>query len=149
MYQDIAYDTKSTEDMILEKINYDTESDREEPNYKSTISKQENISIKNNEQICKIGTCCKIFKNKKRFDKHITTHFYETVYKCEYEDCLKVYRSKENLTLHIKNIYFKIKPYSCSFCHRAFSHRNGKIYHERRLHRDRMSLECLSIILLK
>ena len=148
MYQDITYETKSTEDMILEKINYDTESDNEnqkDANY--AISKQDEITFENLHN-CKIGTSRRQFKNKKRFDRHTSTHFYQTVYKCEYEDCVKVYRSKENLTLHIKNFHLKIKPYSCSFCLRAFSHRNGKIYHERRTHKDMMSFECWSKLVL-
>lgn len=48
--------------------------------------------------------------------------------------CLKEYRSKENLHLHHLNIHLNIKPYSCGYCKKKFSHRNGKIYHEKNKH---------------
>jgi hypothetical protein len=48
-----------------------------------------------------------------------------TNFPCEYSNCKKTYKSKENLKLHVKNIHLKEKPYSCSYCHKTFSHRNG------------------------
>jgi hypothetical protein len=145
MLQDLSYD-KLTKDMILEKINIDYESYQKEINNNLTISKQEDICYVD-KYLCNIDTCKKKFKTKKRFDKHVKSHFYHNVYKCEYENCPKVYRSKENLTLHIKNIHLNIKPYRCTFCKLEFSHRNGRIYHERRSHGDRMDYSCRSIML--
>lgn len=63
-------------------------------------------------------------------------------FRCHYDGCLKKYRSKENLVFHIKNIHLNIKPFQCSFCHLKFSHRNGKIYHERKQHTDDLRYEC-------
>lgn len=143
MYFETTFESKSPNDMILEKINFETESEFAEFKPNLSISKQEEITlIDSHYHSCKIGTCKKKFKNKKRFDKHILTHFYLNVYKCEYDNCHKEYKSRENLTLHVKNIHLNIKPYSCIYCFRGFSHRNGKIYHERRFHKNQMSYEC-------
>ena len=64
------------------------------------------------------------------------------VYKCEYANCNKIYRSKENLNLHIQNIHQKLKPYQCSYCPMKFSHRNGRIYHERKIHTLNLPYHC-------
>lgn len=48
--------------------------------------------------------------------------------------CTKIYKSKENLNLHRLNIHMNHKPYKCSMCSRRFSHRNGKLYHEKNFH---------------
>jgi hypothetical protein len=85
--------------------------------------------------------CDKIFKRKLHFEKHIKSHenpknYLERVFKCVEINCGKVYKSKENLVLHIKNIHMNIKPYKCKFCNNSFSHRNGKLYHERRFHEN-------------
>ena len=64
------------------------------------------------------------------------------MYRCEYENCGKSYRSKENLNLHIQNIHQKLKPYQCSFCSMKFSHRNGRIYHERKIHTLNLPYQC-------
>lgn len=64
------------------------------------------------------------------------------VYKCEYEGCPKVYRSRENLKLHIQNIHKKQKPYQCNYCVLRFSHRNGRIYHERKVHTLYFPYKC-------
>ena len=63
-------------------------------------------------------------------------------YICEYDNCGKTYRSKENLNLHIQNIHQKLKPYQCSFCPMKFSHRNGRIYHERKVHTQNLPYKC-------
>ena len=55
-------------------------------------------------------------------------------FKCNYDGCQSEYKSIENLHLHILNFHKGIKPYKCSFCEARFSHRNGKIYHERKTH---------------
>lgn len=47
---------------------------------------------------------------------------------CHFFPCMKVFKSRENLDLHILNIHLKIKPFSCEFCEKKFSHRNGMIY---------------------
>ena len=52
-------------------------------------------------------------------------------FKCE---CGKIFSTEENQRLHYINIHLHEKPYNCSFCGEGFSHRNGKIYHERMCH---------------
>ena len=56
------------------------------------------------------------------------------IFCCKYPNCNNIYRSKENLILHFKNKHLMEKPYHCNFCNASFSHRNGKIYHERKEH---------------
>ena len=63
-------------------------------------------------------------------------------YVCEYENCGKSYRSKENLNLHIQNVHQNIKPYQCLYCPMKFSHRNGRIYHERKVHTQNLPYKC-------
>lgn len=63
-------------------------------------------------------------------------------FECLEPGCDKVYRTKENLTLHFKNKHLKMKPYKCSFCSSEFSHRNGKIYHERKTHLNILPYGC-------
>ena len=77
-----------------------------------------------------------IFKKNKKEEKTTVqnTTSKSQSYKCFYENCLKEYKSKENLRLHILNFHQKSKPYSCKYCGEPFSHRNGKIYHERNKH---------------
>lgn len=53
---------------------------------------------------------------------------------CTYKGCSKVYCSKENLKLHIQNIHLNLKPYPCYYCNLRFSHRNGRIYHQKKKH---------------
>lgn len=48
--------------------------------------------------------------------------------------CFKSYKSKENLKLHKANIHMNFKPYKCRLCNKRFSHRNGKLYHEKTFH---------------
>ena len=60
-------------------------------------------------------------KTKKSFNRKKNCSF-----SCKYQDCSKKYTTKENLNLHISNIHFNIRPYNCNFCHKIFSHRNGK-----------------------
>ena len=55
-------------------------------------------------------------------------------WKCTYDNCVKAYCSKENLKLHIKNVHLNEKPYPCYFCNLRFSHRNGRIYHQKKVH---------------
>ena len=107
----------------------DTESDKEEINPKINPDPDPVYFH------CTIGNCRKKYKNKSRYETHITSHQHEKRYKCEYESCSKVYKSKENLTLHIKNKHLRQKPYKCNHCNQSFSHRNGRLYHERRNHK--------------
>ena len=120
-------------------LEYETESENEVISVKKEkIFKIFKVIKVNSNQLnykCNIGKCKKIFSSKKRYDNHISTHFYEKVYKCEYDNCNKQYRSRENLTLHMKNKHLNIKPYKCSYCMNFFSHRNGKIYHEKKIHK--------------
>lgn len=67
---------------------------------------------------------------------------YQKQHECTYDNCKKAYRSKENLNLHIKNFHFKEKPYQCSYCSARFSHRNGRIYHERKNHTSYLPYTC-------
>ena len=66
----------------------------------------------------------------------------QKVYFCEYSNCGKSYRSKENLNLHIQNVHENTKPYQCSYCEMRFSHRNGRIYHERKNHTKHLPYQC-------
>ena len=61
---------------------------------------------------------------------------------CEIDNCGKVYKSKENLNLHIQNVHENQKPYKCTYCNMRFSHRNGRIYHERKMHTFIMPYKC-------
>ena len=55
-------------------------------------------------------------------------------FKCNFKGCNKLYKSKENLILHYRNKHLSQKPYQCDYCSVSFSHRNGKTYHERKVH---------------
>jgi hypothetical protein len=108
----------------------DTESDKEELNQIPDANPDCEIYL------CSINKCRKRYKSKIRYEKHITNHEHEKRYKCEYQFCEKVYKSKENLSLHIKNKHLRQKPYKCNYCPQYFSHRNGRLYHERKNHRN-------------
>lgn len=66
----------------------------------------------------------------------------EKIFKCGLITCLKEYKSKENLILHFKNKHLKEKPYICQFCNAEFTHRNGKAYHERKVHNNYLHFIC-------
>jgi hypothetical protein len=112
------------------------------------------VDINNNEEktISQIESENEIFpKIENIIDKDIklrrkkkATEFINKNYKCNWIDCSKEYRSKENLNLHLKNFHLKIKPYKCRFCLLKFSHRNGKTYHERKIHINNLPYKCLS-----
>jgi hypothetical protein len=87
-----------------------------------TNEKTENVKNKNQNNINEGIEFKTIIKNMEKF------------YLCNYKGCSNLYRSKENLVLHYKNKHLKEKPYRCSFCKATFSHRNGKTYHERKVH---------------
>jgi hypothetical protein len=129
--------------ILLKKDEFETESEEDEPKDSTTsVSKTDKLF---KEYTCTVVNCQRAYKSKSRLDKHYKSHFCETIYKCEYGGCYKVYRSKENLSLHVKNKHLGIKPYDCKFCFKRFSHRNGKIYHERKMHGDLIYLTCISM----
>ena len=64
------------------------------------------------------------------------------IFKCPFSQCLKFYHSNENLMIHIKNKHLNIKPFKCSFCNFSYSHRYGKIYHERAYHLFYFPYKC-------
>jgi hypothetical protein len=66
-------------------------------------------------------------------------------FKCDYSNCNKLYRTKENLILHYKNKHLLEKPFKCSYCDMAFSHRNGKTFHERRIHTFEFPYVCETV----
>jgi hypothetical protein len=138
--------TQSTENyfnILLGRNDYDTESeDDEQKGSTIAISKPDESHCYH----CTVAECQRVYKSKNLFQKHLASHYCESVFKCRYDDCYKVYKSKENLTLHIKNKHLGFKPYSCSFCFKVFSHRNGKLYHERKVHMDLMNQICISNI---
>ena len=149
MFSDTTYESKSCVDNNNHYIKdlSDTESENDEPmpNLKlnKSLCQKKNNFCKSN-LVCNIGSCKKRFRNRTRLEKHINSHFYEKRYICEYSNCCKVYKSKENLTLHFKNKHLEIKPYKCFYCNSSFSHRNGKIYHERKMHKNYMKFDCES-----
>lgn len=91
---------------------------------------------------CKEEKCGKTFSRHLLLEKHYRSHKCQNSstkeitkeFKCNFNGCVKTYKSKENLVLHFKNIHENMKPYSCKFCDSRFSHRNGKLYHEKRFH---------------
>lgn len=128
-------------------LNNNVETESEDESHKNStlaVSKHEEVRV----YTCNISACQRVYKSKCRLDKHVASHFYETFFKCYYSNCSKIYRSKENLILHIKNKHLGLKPYGCSFCVKKFSHRNGKLYHERKMHGELINLKCISNILL-
>lgn len=91
---------------------------------------------------CHFNGCEEYFTKRKKYEKHMKKHYKRNAeYVCEFAGCNKIYKSKENLVLHHKNKHLKMKPYCCRFCKTSFSHRNGKLYHERRFH----SAQCCDI----
>jgi hypothetical protein len=123
--------------------NHETESENESfKNSTLAVSKNEDVRV----FTCNISTCQRVYKSKCRLEKHVASHFYENVFKCSYGNCTKIYKSKENLILHIKNKHLGFKPYICSFCVKRFSHRNGRIYHEKKMHGEMINLKCISRI---
>lgn len=86
-----------------------------------------------------------IFKVKTLHDSQDTVR----VFRCEEEGCGKVYKSKENLNLHIQNSHLNKKPYKCQYCDNSYSHRNGKIYHERKVHTKIFPYKCTEKGILK
>lgn len=76
------------------------------------------------------------------FELNSANQKYRKQHNCIYDNCKKAYRSKENLNLHIKNFHFKEKPYQCLYCPARFSHRNGRIYHERKNHTSYLPYTC-------
>ena len=94
-----------------------------------------------NEEISTIENINFICKtHKKKFSKPNEGHLFN--FQCHFFPCDKTYKSRENLDLHLSNVHLKIKPYCCSFCDRKFSHRNGRIYHERVTHVSSLLFLC-------
>ena len=79
----------------------------------------------------------KVFNSHERKNKRKIKEF-----RCSNEGCNKIYKTRENLKLHVMNIHQKCKPYKCLFCEAFFSHRNGKIYHERKFHTNILPYKC-------
>jgi len=98
-----------------------------------SIRKEKKMSKAKTNKICEI--CSMTFKHDWIYEKHILSHKAKSKFhKCSKEGCNKSYKSKENLILHFKNFHLKEKPYKCNYCDLHFSHRNGKTYHERKVH---------------
>lgn len=88
---------------------------------------------------CNIANCKKQFNKKFLLSRHLVCHLKKLkIFKCDYLNCSKVYKSKENMNFHYQNIHLKIKPFKCKFCEASFSHRNGKNYHERKIHQNKL-----------
>lgn len=89
---------------------------------------------------CHYDKCIRKFKYKWLLEKHYLLH--DRIFKCCYVGCSKQYKTKENLILHIKNYHLGEKPFKCKFCDEKFSHRNGKLYHERKTHLNILPHKC-------
>ena len=92
--------------------------------------------------VCDNEGCGMAFRHKWIFEKHLSSHLTCKFYKCLEIGCHKLYKSKENLNLHKQNIHEGIKPYECLYCSLRFSHRNGKTYHERKMHNNYLPHIC-------
>lgn len=125
LYREINYTKLSNEikynNLIKEKI-------LEEKNETKFISDKE---IKKNDETTHYESQKKRINNKNKKKKKKSNKKKKTIFNCF---CGKNFNSKENYNLHYKNIHLNIKPYQCDFCKVSFSHRNGKIYHERIYH---------------
>jgi hypothetical protein len=109
-----------------------------EEKMKDIFTIEKKIKIGEN-YICIIDNCGKKIKKKWIYERHLLSHFNKNrTYPCIEQNCGKIYKSKENLVLHYKNIHLKTKPFKCSFCVCKFSHRNGKLCHERRFHSEKI-----------
>ena len=117
-------------------------------NYDFQVSQDnsQNLSLDNSENIREEGD--KIITNpqpkmynKKREAKNKNKKIF---FACDFKNCEKEYRSRENLKLHVQNVHEQIKPYGCRFCDATFSHRNGKTYHERKMHINYLPYKCTS-----
>lgn len=92
---------------------------------------------------CHYPNCLKEYKGKYNLRKHIRSHAGIFLYRCDYEGCDKTYKIKENLDLHVKNFHLREKPFKCGFCLKKFSHRNGKLYHEKKKHLNILEFKCM------
>lgn len=119
--------------------------EEEVENYQYAVTKKQIFLVKRDNSLDQLHclTCGKTFSRKRQCQNHIKRHLQrKKEYRCTFNTCIKTYKSKENLNLHIKNIHMKIKPYKCQFCEAVFSHRNGRSYHERKLHTGHMPFTC-------
>lgn len=89
-------------------------------NIKKTEKKEETEEEKNKD----------IIINKKT-DKNSKNNLNPKKFICE---CGKIFKTDENRKLHYMNIHLHLKPYQCDYCNTKFTHRTGKIYHERIYH---------------
>ncbi len=92
--------------------------------------------------ICNVPDCFKEYKSIYNLRKHMRSHNGDILFVCNYEGCNKSYKIKENLELHVKNFHLKEKPFKCGFCFKKFSHRNGKLYHEKKKHLNILEFKC-------
>lgn len=95
-----------------------------------------------NKYICHFPDCYREYKSKYNLRTHIKTHEGAVQHVCLYAGCNKSYKIKENLDLHYKNYHLKEKPFMCRFCEKKFSHRNGKLYHEKKNHLNILPFKC-------
>jgi hypothetical protein len=74
-----------------------------------------------------IGTFFKATPYEEEFNIDDAMFYKHKIYKCPIDSCTKFYSTSENMKLHYKTIHLKLKPYKCTFCDSAFTHRNGKL----------------------
>ena len=140
---------KETINFLIKKepnLNNNTNINNKSNNLNNLDNKMSNLKSKkiskvdNNELLCKKRSketqpktkqMSLNIKLKEMQAKNKVTIINSKKYKCE---CGKIFCTEENQRLHYINIHLHEKPYSCNFCGEGFSHRNGKIYHERVFH---------------
>ncbi len=109
---------------------------------KTNNHNQGSSNMNNSKYLCYYSDCYKEYKTKYNLRRHILSHHGEVFYKCWYEGCDKRYKIKENLDLHNKNFHIKEKPFKCEYCQKNFSHRNGKLFHEKKKHLNILKCKC-------
>lgn len=122
----------------------DTESEATDIKYvRKPIFKVVHSIKKEGPFVCNLNNCKKIYNKKWLFERHLNAHYDKRdKYFCYLPGCDKSYKSRENLNIHFINIHNNIKPFQCKYCAARFSHRNGKLYHERKYHRNLLDFKC-------
>lgn len=109
-----------------------------EPINKNCLSDNENFVAKKRNNSKSISNL--INKEKNNLQKNSGNQQKIKSFLCE---CGKVFSTEENQRLHYINVHLHKKPFHCNYCKEEFSHRNGKIYHERVYHTFILPYNCM------